>query len=177
MPIDKDLFEVFNQPGTPWLDFVMRGLSANANLLVGAALGALYLWRRSPQKLLAVVLFFAAIGLTDLVSARVVKPAVGRQRPCLAEPKEVSFPFGCNSGLSFPSSHAANSAAAAAVFTWAAPRAGAFVILISALVGISRVYLGVHYPTDVMGGWVLGAAIGLALVFLTRLQGVVKLRQ
>src|SRR5205807_1943253 len=82
----------------------------------------------------------AAIGAADLLSVRVVKPQVARPRPCSADPVHVAYPLGCGSGLSFPSSHASDTAAAAAVFGWAAPRLSAIGVALVVLVGVSRVY-------------------------------------
>src|SRR5436305_11159743 len=116
------------------------------------------------------VLFSAAIGAADLVSVRLVKPEAARVRPCAWDPKEVPHPMGCGAGPSFPSTHASDSAAAAAIFSWAAPRLSPVAIGVALVVGISRVYLGAHWPTDVMAGWALGAALGAALVLLARLR-------
>jgi undecaprenyl-diphosphatase len=170
MPIDRDLLAFFNRPGTPWLDGVMEAASNRGLLLAVALLCAIYIWRKSPHGLLAAVLFGVAIGAADLISVRVIKPEVARVRPCKADPTHVVFPLGCGAGQSFPSSHASDTAAAAAVFAWAVPSLSPFAIALALLVGISRVYLGVHWPTDVMAGWALGAAVGGGLVLLNRLR-------
>jgi undecaprenyl-diphosphatase len=169
-PIDVELLAFFNRPGTPWLDGAMGALSNRGVLLAIAALAAIYLWIKSPHRGMAALLFAAAIGAADLVSVRLIKPDVARERPCAVDPEHVAHPLGCGSGRSFPSAHAADTAAAAAVLVWAAPRLSALGIALSLLVGISRVYLGVHWPTDVMGGWAIGAALGAALVLLVRLR-------
>ena len=168
--IDVELLSLLNHPGTPWLDAVMGAASNRGLLLAASALAAIYVWFKSPHRALAAVLLAVSIGAADLVSVRLVKPAVDRPRPCLVDPQRVKHPLGCGAGRSFPSTHAADTAAAAAVFSWAVPRLSPLGVAIALLVGISRVYLGVHWPTDVLAGWALGALVGMAVVAVARLR-------
>jgi len=169
-PIDVELLQALNRPGIPWLDEVMRAASNTGVLLAIAALAAIYLWLKSPHRALAAILLVVAIGAADLISVRVLKPFIDRPRPCKVDPFRVKHPLGCGSGQSFPSSHASNTAAAAMVFAWGAPRLSFLGLALTVLVGISRVYLGVHWPTDVLAGWALGAALGAVLIALSRLR-------
>src|SRR5207245_8098595 len=140
--IDVELLSFLNRPGTPWLDSLMGAASNRGVLLAIAALAAIYRWLKSPHRALAAVLLWAAIGAADLISVRVVKPQVARPRPCNTDPVHVVYPLGCGSGLSFPSSHASDTAAAAAVFGWAAPRLSTLGVAMVVVVGVSRALLG-----------------------------------
>jgi len=174
-PVDLQLLRMVNGHGTPAFDAVMVAAS-NRFLLFGIALAAaIYLGVRSVHRWTAALLLLLAIATADLVSVRVVKPAVDRVRPCHSL-ASVRAPSGCGSGKSFPSAHASDTAAAAAVVTWALPALAPFAAALAAVVGLSRVYLGVHYPSDVVAGWILGGAVGAVLVWLARLRHAVRVR-
>ena len=171
-PVDVDLLSLLNQPAHPLpvLDEVLKAASNTGVLLAIAALAGIYLWLKSPHRLLATILLALAIAASDLISARVIKPMVDRPRPCKVDPFRIRHPLGCGSGASFPSAHASDTAAAAMIFAWGAPRLSFLGLALTILVGISRVYVGAHWPTDVMAGWALGAVLGAILIGLTRLR-------
>jgi Membrane-associated phospholipid phosphatase len=113
----------------------------------------------------------ATIGLASLGNG-LVKELVHRVRPDLLPPIEIE------PGYSFPSGHAALSMAAYGIIavlilrsrlpTVARWLAVTILALVVGLVGISRVYLGVHYPSDVLGGWLAGGMVVLLFVSATR---------
>ncbi len=88
-----------------------------------------------------------------------VKLIVRRPRPVLEGLPPLG---GAPSSLSFPSAHATSSFACATAMTRIAPEAAVFFIL-AAVLAAGRPYLGMHYPSDVLGGAVLGTALGLAV--------------
>lgn len=95
-----------------------------------------------------------AIGLNFIV-----KVLVRRPRPVLEGLPPLA---GAPSSLSFPSAHATASFAAVTAMTRIAPEAAVLFVL-AAAIAIGRPYLGMHYPSDVLGGALLGTALGLAL--------------
>jgi undecaprenyl-diphosphatase len=111
------------------------------------------------------VLTAAAVALAD-VAATALKELIDVQRPSarFTEPKPlVRAPH----DSSFPSGHAATSFAAATVLAAAVPRAAPAWYLLAAAIAFSRVYVGVHYPLDIVAGAVLGIAIAIALLRLS----------
>lgn len=115
------------------------------------------------------ILLLGLIGtasISDAVSSHVIKPAVHRLRPCNdpAQSTSVRLLTGCGKAYSFTSSHAANHFAVATFLslTLVAPFFWARIALISwaASIAYGQVYVGVHYPSDVLAGALLGIIIG-----------------
>jgi undecaprenyl-diphosphatase len=126
---------------------------------------AIALLQRRPGLLVLVV---AADGFADALSLA-VKSLVDRDRPPIRYPSPeplVHVPH----DHSFPSGHAATSFACATVLSWSVPRLAVPLYLLAAAIAFSRVYVGVHYPFDVLGGAVLGVAVATALRLLVRAQ-------
>jgi len=104
------------------------------------------------------------IGLSDAIAYRLIKNMVLRPRP-FNNPEVAGWlrKVGEAHGPSFPSNHAANCFAGAAVLSWYFPRGSYFFYSLAALVAYSRVALGVHYPGDVLAGTVLGIVVGFVI--------------
>jgi len=134
-------------------------------ILVGVAL----LWRGGPKGRRAVILAVIAALIIDPSIYRILKPLFGRLRPChdpaLAWVRAVD---GCGGLYGFPSSHAANVFGLAVIFGAFYKTAGYYLYPIAILVAIGRIYLGVHYPSDVLAGAVYGAAVAFGLIFIMR---------
>jgi undecaprenyl-diphosphatase len=143
---------------------VFEGLSVAGRLgllWIGIALVLCTLYRRWGVLGLTIV----AVALAD-VTATGLKGLFDRPRPPLRYPNQdplVAVP----DTASFPSGHAATSFAGATILAFAFPRVAPLFYILASAVGFSRVYLGVHYPLDIVGGAVLGTLIALALRFLT----------
>ncbi|HWR73007.1 MAG TPA: phosphatase PAP2 family protein, partial [Nitrospirota bacterium] len=125
----------------------------------------------SGKSRLAAALWPIAISTLSVVLAGIaegiLKPAIGRVRPCHAL-EGVRLLTRCIDGYAMPSGHALSSFAFAAPFIYLVrdplPIAvRLYPLTLAALIAFSRVYLGVHYPTDILAGALAGSAIALAL--------------
>jgi undecaprenyl-diphosphatase len=125
------------------------------------------LWRRRLP--LAFAAAAAAVGAASLITD-VLKGAFGRARPPVADP-ELGSLTAIPGNPSFPSGHTATAFAAATAVAIMCPRLRPAALLLAAGVGLSRIYLRVHFPLDVVAGGLLGAALG-ALCGLVALRVV-----
>lgn len=108
---------------------------------------------------LAVLGVLLLIVVTDQTGYRLLKEYFARPRPCNAL-TDVLTPLGCTGSYSFPSNHALNNFAAAMFFYRLFPKLKWVLFIGAVLISISRVYLGLHYPSDIFGGAVIGLAFG-----------------
>jgi undecaprenyl-diphosphatase len=127
-------------------------------IVVGAVLALL--WRR-PWLL---VLLLAADAIADGLSYQ-LRQWIGRERPPLVYPEPKPLVGVPHSGA-FPSGHASTAFACATVLAWASPRLRIPAFLLAAAIAWSRVYVGVHWPLDVLGGALLGVLVATALLTL-----------
>lgn len=105
------------------------------------------------------------ITASDQISSQLIKNFVGRIRPCNAL-ENVNILAGCTGSYSFPSSHAVNNFTIAVFYSYFFPKYKGVLFTVASLVAFSRVYCGVHYPSDILGGAIIGSAIGYIFAFI-----------
>lgn len=165
---DTDILLWINGHYTNWLDSVMWVISKPTTWIpLYVVLVALLAYRYRDWRTMVIVLaaFGIAVGLSDLTCSGVLKPLVCRLRPT-HEPAidPIHLVHGYTGGrYGFCSSHAANSMAVALLFSllYRKKLATASLMAWVAIVCYSRMYLGVHYPTDIVAGLAIGALMAL----------------
>jgi membrane-associated phospholipid phosphatase len=154
---------------TGWAHVVLANYANWAGLVLLALLlvtGWLLGRRRPDAPRCTATAFLVGIGaVLALVANHAIGPAVARMRPCHAL-THVEVLLHCASDSSFPSDHAMIAGAFAAGLLLLSRRIGLAALLLALLLAFARVYVGVHYPSDVAGGLAIGTALG-ALVVLT----------
>jgi len=181
LAFDRSIILALREPGNPsaligpaWVQEAARDLTSLGSIIVLAIItlsvaGYLFLERKHAVAWLMLAAVFGGIALNDLL-----KFAFARPRPDFVSPAARVFT------TSFPSGHATLSAivyltiAALLARSQSSSKVGLYFIVLAALltilIGVSRIYLGVHYPTDVLGGWCIGAAWALGCwVLMARL--------
>ena len=164
MAVDERLQEWVVGNRVEPLDWLFLALSyAGSFGLVWLVLAAVVAARRRRAGVLARTAI--AVALADLC-ALALKAAIGRERPYVASPEQQPL-LTTAFEHSLPSGHAATSFAGAVVLAGAVQRLAPALLALAAAIALSRVYVGVHYPSDVVAGAALGALVGLAVLAAT----------
>ncbi|MUL79453.1 phosphatase PAP2 family protein [Mycolicibacterium sp. CBMA 226] len=170
MNLDLRIFYIINDfaRDTPWLHSSMAAYANDGVLLfVGFLLGGWWLARKSGDPTAITAAMWTPLGV--LVALLVYDPiavSVNETRPCNALHDIVVLH--CNTDGGFPSIHTVIAAAVAAGLWLVNRRLGIVAAVAAVLMAFARVYVGAHYPRDVLAGLALGAVVSVAGYFLFR---------
>jgi undecaprenyl-diphosphatase len=163
--LDFQIYKAIDASGPHFLHGIFRFLANDlvAVIVVLVALIFFIPWRTQVlERRRAAVVATAAAGIALLI-AQPIANAIDRARPYEAHPASSHLLVARSSDPSFPSDHATGAfAIAAAIWAYDRKLGGVFLVL-AVVLGFARVYVGTHYPGDILGGAVLGAMVALVL--------------
>jgi len=172
--IDHSLFVFLNTVfANPLFDIIFPFITEmkhwTAPLLV---IMAIFIVRKKLDAVTVILLTILSVAIADPLGSQIIKPLFKRLRPC--NPTYfvdgvhqfldgARFLYGQKDSLSFPSNHSMNVFTAAVVLTLFYPKNFVWFYVPAILVAFSRIYVGVHYPLDIFGGFVFGTITGIAV--------------
>lgn len=173
---DRKIFLVINSWNTIWLNPIMIFFSSKIVWIPFIGIGVFYSYKKMEKRnfFLFLLFFFLAIIASDITSSYIIKNLVQRLRPCrLSELKPFIYHFGqkCGGKYGFVSSHAANAFSLITYFLTFFKINNlrhSLIWILPFLVSYSRIYLGVHYPLDLIGGAMVGIGWGWIMGGLVR---------
>ena len=171
-PILDVIFVFFHKPHT-YLWFIVFILS----------LTSFYIYKERKKAVFVIIFLIIGVIITDQIGST-IKNFEFRNRPYIKE-KNVNLPKGIylpkidsdykkteSSKKSFPSNHSANIVLIASLLAYIYNSKKKYFIILAILVGISRIYVGVHYPLDVIVGAILGITISYLMIKLLKKSGI-----
>lgn len=161
-----------------WMDWAMPLLSSAALLWLIIGIAAVFgFYKKGIKFLIVMFVIVATMGVSDFTTG-IIKNDIGRIRPVNSLPltnymedgqwhkRPLDFKPHKTKGNSYPSGHAANSMAFAVMCMLFFRKLRPWMLLMPFAVGYSRLYLGKHFPTDVMAGWAVGACAAVTVWLL-----------
>lgn len=172
--LDIEIFKLINTGLTsPFLDTVMTYMTEKMNFMGAVIVAAALIWILGKrQDRIGLVVLVALVLVSDLASNQ-LKHLIMRERPC-GDIEGVRLLVGCVKSFSMPSSHATNIFAAMVFLTARYRKFWPLFMTIAVIVAYSRVYVGVHYPTDVIIGSALGTV--MACLFYSAERGYLRMK-
>jgi undecaprenyl-diphosphatase len=171
MQLDRALFLFLNGINHPFVDPVMVSISGRFTWIPLYLILVFFITRKFQWETVRILLFVAIlISLSDQISVQAFKLVFQRLRPCHEPELQTLIHIvngKCGGSFGFVSSHATNSFALATflclLFSPFLPKAAWYFFGWASLVSYSRIYLGVHYPGDILAGGIVGILIGFVV--------------
>ena len=174
--IDKHMMVFLNKTISNSIFDFMMPIITNQNFLVfsGLILIGYLAYYGGKRGRITIVLLLVAASFSDAICFQVIKPWVGRIRPSHDFYEYINLLVSKGGKYSFPSNHAANSFVFATVLSYFYDRNRTFLYILASTIAFSRVYVGVHYPLDIIIGSIIGYII--SWIFLS-IWVIIKMRE
>jgi len=177
--IDRAVFLFFNSTiSNPVFDVFFKFITLrNSWIIPGIIAALLFIIKEKKKALIVLGCLVITIAISDPFCVRILKPLFHRLRPChpsyFIDGQHLflaggNFLFGMKKSLSFPSAHAMNWFSGGTLLFLFYPKRWVWFLTFAFLVALSRVYVGVHYPSDIFAGAVIGMGIGAGVYFVYR---------